>query len=332
MPTTYNSGDETSADAVEILDRLPEVFAQLGSLSHEVRCQVSELLDTQSGSCPYKPEALVRLLERLDYDATVLNRAVGGYAEAAPEDEYVPELAAELKSHGWEEQHPRTDDGFCEIPPGGTLTDRVRGFRRTFTRASHKVIVFYTGPQYIAYAYAGTRWLNAEQLHELIASPPQCLAAEIGKALREKKAQDAIPFPLTLDQVVEHAEAAGWYVRRDQQCTERGVVGYILDVPDDGEQRPGRSVTLANRSNSVEVHAWGLPAEPAHVRIWTGPVRTLDQLDDLLGRTPRGRKSARQEKRGIMNNPRPPRPRPCGCVCCSGGFCGGCGHAGCGRR
>ena len=35
-----------------------------------------------------------------------------------------------------------------------------------------------------------------------------------------------------------------------------------------------------------------------------------------------------------------PRPRPaarraagpCGCACTSGGFCGGCGHAGCGRR
>jgi len=23
---------------------------------------------------------------------------------------------------------------------------------------------------------------------------------------------------------------------------------------------------------------------------------------------------------------------PCGCACTSGGFCGGCGHAGCGRR
>jgi hypothetical protein len=23
---------------------------------------------------------------------------------------------------------------------------------------------------------------------------------------------------------------------------------------------------------------------------------------------------------------------PCGCACCRGGFCGGCGHAGCGRR
>ncbi len=23
---------------------------------------------------------------------------------------------------------------------------------------------------------------------------------------------------------------------------------------------------------------------------------------------------------------------PCGCECCSGGFCGGCGHAGCGGR
>jgi hypothetical protein len=26
------------------------------------------------------------------------------------------------------------------------------------------------------------------------------------------------------------------------------------------------------------------------------------------------------------------RIRPCGCECCSGGFCGGCGHAGCGGR
>ncbi|MEU8195317.1 hypothetical protein AB0C10_16200 [Microbispora amethystogenes] len=25
-------------------------------------------------------------------------------------------------------------------------------------------------------------------------------------------------------------------------------------------------------------------------------------------------------------------PGPCGCECSSGGFCGGCGHAGCGRR
>ena len=25
-------------------------------------------------------------------------------------------------------------------------------------------------------------------------------------------------------------------------------------------------------------------------------------------------------------------PGPCGCACCSGGFCGGCGHAGCGGR
>ena len=23
---------------------------------------------------------------------------------------------------------------------------------------------------------------------------------------------------------------------------------------------------------------------------------------------------------------------PCGCACCHNGFCGGCGHAGCGRR
>jgi hypothetical protein len=28
----------------------------------------------------------------------------------------------------------------------------------------------------------------------------------------------------------------------------------------------------------------------------------------------------------------PARPRPCGCECCHGGFCGGCGHAGCGGR
>lgn len=26
------------------------------------------------------------------------------------------------------------------------------------------------------------------------------------------------------------------------------------------------------------------------------------------------------------------KPGPCGCECCRGEFCGGCGHAGCGRR
>lgn len=27
-----------------------------------------------------------------------------------------------------------------------------------------------------------------------------------------------------------------------------------------------------------------------------------------------------------------PRQVGCGCACCFGGFCGGCGHAGCGGR
>lgn len=44
-----------------------------------------------------------------------------------------------------------------------------------------------------------------------------------------------------------------------------------------------------------------------------------------------------QPRRRASSTPYPqraPRPAvsPCGCECCRGGFCGGCGHAGCGRR
>jgi hypothetical protein len=36
---------------------------------------------------------------------------------------------------------------------------------------------------------------------------------------------------------------------------------------------------------------------------------------------------------GAFRRPAPGRAAgPCGCACTSGGFCGGCGHAGCGRR
>jgi hypothetical protein len=36
--------------------------------------------------------------------------------------------------------------------------------------------------------------------------------------------------------------------------------------------------------------------------------------------------------RAKMHHKPKPRPRGCGCECCRGGFCGGCGHAGCGGR
>ena len=45
---------------------------------------------------------------------------------------------------------------------------------------------------------------------------------------------------------------------------------------------------------------------------------------------------ARRQRASSAPYPRRRAPRaavgPCGCECCRGGFCGGCGHAGCGRR
>ena len=40
--------------------------------------------------------------------------------------------------------------------------------------------------------------------------------------------------------------------------------------------------------------------------------------------------AARAERAAVAANY--PRQVGCGCACVNGGFCGGCGHAGCGRR
>jgi hypothetical protein len=34
----------------------------------------------------------------------------------------------------------------------------------------------------------------------------------------------------------------------------------------------------------------------------------------------------------MIDNKTKPKPPPCPCECNRGGFCGGCGHAGCGGR
>jgi hypothetical protein len=53
-------------------------------------------------------------------------------------------------------------------------------------------------------------------------------------------------------------------------------------------------------------------------------------LDDPV----RSRVKSDQFYRDLMRNARREYPRQvgCGCECCFGGFCGGCGHAGCGGR
>jgi hypothetical protein len=39
-----------------------------------------------------------------------------------------------------------------------------------------------------------------------------------------------------------------------------------------------------------------------------------------------------EHQRGCRAHRQSSRPGPCPCECNSGGFCGGCGHAGCGGR
>jgi hypothetical protein len=51
------------------------------------------------------------------------------------------------------------------------------------------------------------------------------------------------------------------------------------------------------------------------LRSWD-PHRDNPALDAAVARHPAGKRLG----------------QGCGCECCSGGFCGGCGHAGCGRR
>lgn len=282
MPTTTNSGDDLGADALLTATRLAAAFKDLGRMSHEVRCQASELLDSQSGSVPYSPEALVRLLGRLDAWATALNRAVHGYAEQHADDVQVPELEAAFKANGWEEQNLWVTDGFCETPPGGKLGDRARGYRRTFDRADQRLVVFFTGPDVVfPYAWTGTRWVDIDGLHEVVTAEPVNNAAIVAKLMATNAREARKPLPLTVDEVIERAQAARWSIVRDMPCTAWGATG-LFGLPE-GADAPGRSVTLRCPDGRRDVTAWGLPGEPAGVRSWVGPVRTVEQLDQVLG-------------------------------------------------
>ena len=65
-----------------------------------------------------------------------------------------------------------------------------------------------------------------------------------------------------------------------------------------------------------------------------------DWCDDHAAKPDPERERARERLRGLSKAEREamlpeavrPTPEPCPCDCNSGGFCGGCGHAGCGGR
>ncbi|GLY54859.1 hypothetical protein Lesp01_85140 [Lentzea sp. NBRC 102530] len=265
--------DHVAVQAQEELDRQAE----------QLRCLTADLLDQQVTL----PAPNDRVVERLDeiHRLTVRHgRALRGYAQRRPEDEHAPQVWDDLREHGWTELDPWTNDGKLVIPPGGTLLDRTRGWRRDFERGYQSVSVFFTGPDTIAYSWSGTGWVDADKLRQVLTSPRVDLAAEIRKGLAEQRALDAVPFPLTVDQLAEHAIAAGWALTGDAPCTDKGVTIWPgVPVPA-GLHRPGRSITLQSPTNHVTIYAWGLPREPAqHVRSWHGPLRTLDALDHVLG-------------------------------------------------
>lgn len=84
------------------------------------------------------------------------------------------------------------------------------------------------------------------------------------------------------------------------------------------------------------------PPDCGHDEAWQSLERADAQTrSGLLGDTPaeERRRSAKAYQDAVTGaNPKATRALvqalagPCGCECTSGGFCGGCGHAGCGRR
>lgn len=279
-----NGGDDPAA-ALVLLDRLSDAFRDLQTQSHNLRCELADLLDNEISSTPYTHEVRVRLLERLECRASTLNRSVIGYGQSIPEDQPCPEVFDLLAANGWKEQDPCKTDGHVYTPPNGRLTDRTRGHRRVFARGHQQLMVWFTAPHVVAYAWLGTRWLTdvAELVREITTEPVN-LGRLIAKAEAARRAELKKPFGLTVAEIVERAQACRWELVRDDPCTVRGIVGmpFIGMVPKD--ERPGRSVTLRAPDRDIEVTAWGLPGQPAGgVRYWLGPVRGVEELNRILG-------------------------------------------------
>lgn len=88
-------------------------------------------------------------------------------------------------------------------------------------------------------------------------------------------------------------------------------------------------------------HAWmaglhheGIRSRPKEIR--ESMNRYLDNIDyeSALNHVQRGTKHNQIVYRDAKRYPIQMKTAvgPCGCACCHGGFCGGCGHAGCGHR
>lgn len=275
--------DTSAAELVD--DQAAAARHELDRQASQLRCLVADLLDQQISSLPLPNDQVVKRLTQINRLTTAHTRALDGYAERRPEDEYAPIVWDDLEEHGWTELDPRATDGKIVTPPGGTLLDRTRGWRRDFGRPHQVVSIFFTAPHTIAYSWTGSAWTNADRLRQVLAAPAIDLAAEFRQARAEQAALDAVPFPLTVDQVAERGVAAGWLLTGDASCTDIGVTIWPgLPVPE-GLHRPGRSIVLQSPTTDIRVYAWGLPGEPAQgVRNWHGRLRTLDALDDQLDR------------------------------------------------
>lgn len=278
---TLTAADTSSAELAD--DQAAAAQYELGSQAEQLRCLTADLLDQQV-TLPVSNDRVVDRLAEIHQLTVRHGRALRGYAQRRPEDEYAPQVWDDLQAHGWDELNPWAMDGTLITPPGGTILDRTRGWRRDFQRSYQTVSVFFTAPNTIAYSWSGTGWADVDKLRQVLASPRVDLAAEIRKGLAEQHALEALPFPLTVHQIAERGVAAGWALTGDAPCTNKGVTVWPgVPVPT-GLHRPGRSIILQSPTNHVTVYAWGLPGDPAqHVRNWRGPLHTLDALDDVLG-------------------------------------------------
>jgi hypothetical protein len=140
---------------------------------------------------------------------------------------------------------------------------------------------------------------------------------QFGDHAHEEILQAAIRHLLTTDDL-------------DQICAQAGIPALLDDT--------GQPVTITAAHSyrdagvlTLDRGVWLELSDGSRFGL-TLTVSARPEVEVTVGPPERPHRSGRGP---LRPRPRPAdrrAPGPCGCVCSSGGFCGGCGHAGCGRR
>ncbi|GAA1027168.1 hypothetical protein GCM10009565_48070 [Amycolatopsis albidoflavus] len=148
-----------AADAEQLAAVRQASLEEIAGFAEDLRIQVADFIDdanTLFRAKPYPPKGLRYVTERMNLLADTMARVTAGYTHARSEDMEYPQIIDDLAAHGWVSRPDRELDGALPPVPLDELGN-AHGYRRGFTRGSETLTLWFTGPEYLAYANSSTR-------------------------------------------------------------------------------------------------------------------------------------------------------------------------------